>query len=264
MKSFSAILISFFISQFSDLVACCQIKTCYIFLQIYLLAFRYLQFFRYNSICLLSDRDLLQFLLKMPALDRNAKVACPNCGTKVSKQNLSVHKKSCYVGTLFCSKCPNFSTKSQNDFNYHIAKKHGATKPAVAHIRMICKDKFIGFYPLRQHKSQVHGHNIKTSDDSSPLLEGIDDDSLKEELRACQHFLVDSQLEKGRQRVFNFALDSFSAEKINSKLDYVFQQLKCAAKINLAFGFVLKNIEDASCRYFLHTRITLCWRSLNC
>ena len=57
-------------------------------------------------------------------------------------------------------------------------------------------------------------------------LEGIDDDSLKEELRACQHFLVDSQLEKGRQRVFNFALDTFSAEKINSKLDYVFQQLK--------------------------------------
>ena len=45
-------------------------------------------------------------------------------------------------------------------------------------------------------------------------------------------------------------MDSFSAEKINSKLDYVFQQLKCAAKINLVFGFVLKNIEEASCRYF--------------
>ena len=198
----------------------------------------------------------------MPALDRNAKVACPNCGTKVSKQNLSVHRKSCSVGTLFCSKYPNFSTKSQNDLNYHIAKKHGATKPAVAHICMICKVKFTDFYALRQHKSQVHGHTIKTSDDSSPLLEGIDDDSLKEELRACQHFLVDSQLEKGRQRVFNFALNSFSAEKINSKLDYVFQQLKCAAKINLAFGFVFKNIEDASCRYFYsHENNTLLEKS---
>ena len=130
---------------------------------------------------------------------------------------------------------------------------------------MICKDKYTGFYALRQHKSQAHGHTFKTSNKSAPLLDGIDDDSLEEELRACQHFLVDSQLEKGRQRVFNFALDSFSAEKIKSKLDYVFRHLKCAAKINLAFGFVLKNISKTLVVViFMHTRITLCWRSLNC
>ena len=149
-------------------------------------------------------------------------------------------------------------TQLSPKMTYHFAKKHGAPKLTVAHVCMICKDKFTGFYALRQHKSQAHGHTFKTSDDSSPLL----DDSLKEEPRACQHFLVDSQLEKGRQRVFNFALDSFSAEKINSKLDYVFQQLKCAAKIILAFGFVLKNIEDASCRYFYaHENNTLLGKS---
>ena len=82
--------------------------------------------------------------------------------------------------------------------------------------------KFTGFYALRHHKSKVHGQNFKTSGDSTPLLDAIDDDSLKEELLAGQHFLVDSQLEKGRQRVFSFALDSFSAKKINSKLEYVF------------------------------------------
>ena len=38
-------------------------------------------------------------------------------------------------------------------------------------------------------------------------------------------------------------------QKVISKLNYVFQQLKCAARINLAFSFVLKNIEDASCCY---------------
>ena len=127
---------------------------------------------------------------------------------------------------------------------------------------MICKDKFTGFYALRQHKSQVHGHTFGTSDDSSPLLDGIDDDSLKEELRACQHFVVNSQMEKRCQRVFNFALDSFSAEKLNSKLDYLFQQLKCAAKVNLAFVFLLRNIEDASCRYFYaHENNTLLEKS---
>ena len=37
---------------------------------------------------------------------------------------------------------------------------------------------------------------------------------------------------------------------LNDKLDYVFKELKCAAKVNLAFGFVLKNIEGGMCRYF--------------
>ena len=37
---------------------------------------------------------------------------------------------------------------------------------------------------------------------------------------------------------------------MNEKLDLVFKGLKCAAKVNLAFGFVRKNVEDGSCRYF--------------
>ena len=30
----------------------------------------------------------------------------------------------------------------------------------------------------------------------------------------------------------------------------ILKELKCAAKVNLAFGFVLKNIEDGVCRFF--------------
>ena len=37
---------------------------------------------------------------------------------------------------------------------------------------------------------------------------------------------------------------------LKDKLDYVFKELKCAPKVNIAFGFVLKNIEDGMCRYF--------------
>ena len=57
-------------------------------------------------------------------------------------------------------------------------------------------------------------------------------------------------MENGRHRVFNFAMSSFDITLLNDKLDYVFKELKCAAKVNLAFGFVLKNIEDGMCRYF--------------
>ena len=57
-------------------------------------------------------------------------------------------------------------------------------------------------------------------------------------------------MEEGRQRVLNFAMSSFDISLTNDKMDYAFIQLKCAAKVNLAFRFVLKNIEDGSCRYF--------------
>ena len=85
--------------------------------------------------------------------------------------------------------------------------------------------------------------------DVSKLLED-DDADLKEELQAGQHFLVDSELEKGRHRVFNFAMSTFDNFLINQKLCLVFKGLECAAKIILAFGFVLKNLEDGSCRHF--------------
>ena len=59
----------------------------------------------------------------MLALDRNVEVTCGNCGTSVTKKHLSRLKSSCSGRTLFCSKWPNFSTKSRDDLNYHIAKK---------------------------------------------------------------------------------------------------------------------------------------------
>ena len=45
-------------------------------------------------------------------------------------------------------------------------------------------------------------------------------------------------------------MDILDAHTSSQKLDTVFEKLKCAAKMNVAFGFVLKNIEDGSCRYY--------------
>ena len=58
----------------------------------------------------------------MPALDRNVKVTCGNCGTSVTKIILSRYKSRCSGGALYCPKCRNFSTKSREDLNYLIAK----------------------------------------------------------------------------------------------------------------------------------------------
>ena len=69
-------------------------------------------------------------------------------------------------------------------------------------------------------------------------------------------------MENGRHRVFNFAMSSFDMPLLNDNLDYVFKELKCAAKVNLAFGLKLKNVEDGSCRYFYtHENNTVMQRS---
>ena len=78
----------------------------------------------------------------------------------------------------------------------------------------------------------------------------VDDQSLREELHSCRHFLVDSEIQKGRHSVFNFAVNNLTAQVIEEKLDRVLDKLKCVAKLNLALGFILKNIEDGKFRYF--------------
>ena len=77
----------------------------------------------------------------------------------------------------------------------------------------------------------------------------VDDQNLREELQSCRHFLGDSGIQKGRHSVFNFAVNNLTAQVIEEKLDCVLDKLKCVAKLNLALGFILKNIEDGKFRY---------------
>ena len=62
--------------------------------------------------------------------------------------------------------------------------------------------------------------------------------------------LVDSEMQKGRHSVFNFVVSNFTARVIEEKLDQVLDILKCAVKLNLALGFILKSFEDGRFRYF--------------
>ena len=82
------------------------------------------------------------------------------------------------------------------------------------------------------------------------LADAGDDKSLEEELQSCRHFLVDSEIQKGTHSVFNFVVNNLTAQVMEEKLDRVLDKLKCAAKLNLALGFTLKNIEDGKFRYF--------------
>ena len=200
----------------------------------------------------------------MPSLNRNEKITCEDCGTQFRKADSSRHKKRCTAGTLYCKQCPNFSTKSKADLNFHIAKKHSSTSQKTIHKCQSCDIVFPSWYALRKHRQQVHGAKVRAEpkDVDVKFFVGDDDDNLKEELESCKHFLVDSEFENGRHKVFNFAMSTMDVHRMNEKLDAVFDTLKCAAKLNMAFGFVLKNVEDGSCRYYYaHENNTLLDRS---
>ena len=82
---------------------------------------------------------------KKPSLNRNEKVTSENCGIQITKPNLARHKKSCSAGTLYCVQCPNFSTLSQDNLNYHIAKQHSAAGPSKTFKCKLCYAEFPGF-----------------------------------------------------------------------------------------------------------------------
>ena len=119
----------------------------------------------------------------------------------------------------------------------------------------LCHAEFTGFYALRHYKNTQHGAQIgfgTNNIDVEDIVGGVHDQSLREELESCEQFLTDTEMKNGRHRVFKFAMSSFDMSLLNDKLDYVFKELNCAAKVNLAFGFgfVLRNVADGSCRYF--------------
>ena len=82
------------------------------------------------------------------------------------------------------------------------------------------------------------------------IVGDVDDQSLREESQSYRQFLVDSEIQKGRHSVFNFDVNNLTAQVIEEKLYRVLDKLKCVAKLNLALGFILRNIEDGKLRYF--------------
>ena len=84
--------------------------------------------------------------------------------------------------------------------------------------------------------------------DVEHIVGDIEDEKFGEELRSCQHFLVDSELGRARYKIFNYAVETLNETIVNEKLDHFFNNLKCAAKVNLVFDFILKNVEDGGFR----------------
>ena len=204
----------------------------------------------------------------MSSLIRKEKVSCEHCGTQVTRNIIVRHKKRCSAGTLYCNQFPNFSTLSQDDLIYLFAKKHRVPRPSITYKCKLCHAEFPGSYALRRHKNTQHGTQLGFGANKigvEDIVGFVDDRGLREELESCKHFLTDFEIKNGRRRLFSFAMSSFDMSLLNDKLDYVFKELKCAAKVNVAFGFVQKNIQDGMCRHFYaHENNTIMERASLC
>ena len=162
---------------------------------------------------LLRSFQITLFITKKPSLNCNKKVTCENCGVHITKYNLARHKKRCSAGTIYCTQCPNFPTLSQDHLIYHIAKQHSAAGPSKTSKCSLCHAEFPGFYALRQHINTQHGKQIgfgASNIDVEDIVGDVGDQSLREELQSCRHFLVDSGKQKGRHSVFNFAVNNLT------------------------------------------------------
>ena len=99
----------------------------------------------------------LTLFTQTPSLNRYERAKCENRSTQTTQPNLARHKKRCSIGPLYYTECPNFSTLSQDDLKYHIAKKHSVPRPSIANKCKLCHAEFPGLCALRQHKDFQHG-----------------------------------------------------------------------------------------------------------
>ena len=94
------------------------------------------------------------------------------------------------------------------------------------------------------------------------FLEDISEAKLKEEHVFCNLSFVDFEFEKRRHCVFTYTMSSFKNYFLNEKLHLVFNQLKSAAKVTLAFEIQLNGNEFVTCRYcYAHKNNTVLERS---
>ena len=49
------------------------------------------------------------------------------------------------------------------------------------------------------------------------IVGDVEDHSLREELCSCQHFLVDSELERARHKELNYAVETLNETIVNEK-----------------------------------------------
>ena len=129
-----------------------------------------------------------------------------------------------------------------------MSKKHAPSFSKQSTISSSCEKE--------EHRRKEQGAKQRKPSDTATVLnkivekEGENGEKLKEKLSTCQHFLVHTEIEKGRHKVFHLQMSYLDDKVINEKLNEVFNKVDSAAKINIALGFVFRNVDTGEHRYY--------------
>ena len=132
--------------------------------------------------------------------------------------------------------------------------------PSNQRFARLAKKEIPSYYSLQQNRRKAHRAKQRQASDTVADLnkiaeeEGEDGEKLKEELSACQYFLVDIEMENGRHKVLSFQMSKFVTKVINERLDEVINRID-SAKINIVPGFFLRIVETGEYRnYYKHIK----------
>ena len=89
--------------------------------------------------------------------------------------------------------------------------------------------------------------------DVEHIVGDVEDQGLREELRSCQHFLVDSEFERARHRVFNYAVETLNETIVNEKRPF-FQKFEMCSKSESGFWIQFEKYRRRRVQIFLRTR----------
>ena len=145
----------------------------------------------------------------MPSLNQKEKITCEIWGTRTTRNNFVRHKNRYSAGSLTCLFCTNFSTKSRAEMNYHSAKKHSKAPARVVLKCEMCDKDFQSFYFLREHKRKEYGSKGEFKSSKCWCCTSNGKcwwQKLVKEVETCKYTLVNSEMENGRHRVYNFAM----------------------------------------------------------
>ena len=67
-----------------------------------------------------------------------------------------------------------------------------------------------------QHGFPVEPTNVEPNDSINEVVDAND----KDELRSCQHFLMDADFDRTRHKVFNHAVQNLKGIVLNKKLEF--------------------------------------------
>ena len=150
------------------------------------------------------------------------------------RQHAARHRKSCQAGIISCPDCKYLTCKKARN-GLSGGQKRAPSFSKQSTVCLSCEKEFSSNYSLQQHRRKELGAKQRRPSDTVADLskiveeEGEDGEKTKLDLSACQHFVVDTEMENGRHEVFNFQMSKLDNKIIVNREEF-FNKLNSAVK----------------------------------